>query len=142
MSDSPSSPFERSEFERILAAVLECRSRPETLHPLLAREAEWELAADPSGWSYAGRRKSRDAVLGYLQAFAVEFAITSIERQETLIEGEQACMRYSMGLRHRGTGRSAMMDCLCFVRVEGGLIVEGIDLLDSAKLYRLRQSHF
>jgi len=130
------------EFEEILAAVLECRSRPETLQPLLAREAEWELAADPAGWNYAGRRKSRDAVLGYLQAFAVEFAIASMERLETLIEGEQACMRYVMGLRHRGTGRSAMMDCLCFIRVEGGLIVEGVDMLDSSKLYRLRESQF
>jgi ketosteroid isomerase-like protein len=142
MSNSSLSSFDRAAFEKILAAVLESRSRPTRLEPFLAREAEWELAADPAIWSYAGRRKSGEAILAYLQAFSVEFAVASIERRETLIEGEQACMRYIMGLRHRGTGRSAMMDCLCFVRVEGGLIVEGIDMLDSAKLYRLRDSEF
>ncbi len=137
-NDRASPSFTRQDFENVIATVLTRRSRPDLLEPLFAPEAEWELNGDPAAWAYAGRRKSRDAILGYLKAFATEFALLALERFETLIEGEQAAVRYAMNLRHRGTGKQAQLDCLCFIRVEGGLIVEGVELLDSAQLFRMR----
>src|SRR5450631_1018859 len=120
--ESASPQFTRPDFERIIASLLAQRSRPNLLEPFFAREAEWLLNGDQAAWSFAGRRKSRDAILLYLKAFMTEFAIASLERFDTLIDGEQACIRYGMKVQHRGTGRSATMDCLCFIRVEGGLI--------------------
>ena len=139
-SDSLSLPIARPDFDRIIAAVLDHRSNPGFLAPLFAPEADWLLNGDQASWAYAGLRCSRDSILVYLDAFVVEFQQKSVRRLETLIEGEQACVRYEVALRHRGTGREAMLHCLCFIRIEGALIVEVSEFIDSATLFRLRES--
>ncbi len=139
-SDSLTPTTDRPAFERIVAAVLELRAQPERLAPYLAREADWHLNGDPASWVYAGKRSKRESILDYLRAFNVEFEQGLVRRQATLIEGEQACVLYEMRLRHRGTGRDDVLPCLCFIRIEGDLIVEVCEFIDSASLFRLRES--
>ena len=139
-SDSLSPRIARLDFERIVAAVLDRRSTPRLLAPLLAAEADWLFNGDPASWTYAGLRSKRDSILAYLEAFVVEFEQKSLRRLDTLIDGEQACVRYEMELRHRGTGREAKLPFLCFIRLEGDLIVEVSEFSDSASLFRLRDS--
>ena len=98
------------------------------------------MNGDQASWAYAGLRCSRDSIIAYLDAFAVEFQQKSVRRIATLIEGEQACAQYEMELRHRGTRREAWLQCLCFIRLEGDRIVEVSEFIDSATLFRLRES--
>ncbi len=139
-SDSLSPQVTRSKFDRIIAAVLDRRSDPKLLAPLLAPEADWLMNGDQASWAFAGLRCSRDSILAYLEAFLVEFRQKELRRLDTLIEGEQACVRYEMALQHRGTGNEALLQCLCFIRLEGDLIVEVSEFIDSATLFRLRES--
>ncbi len=139
-SDSLSPQATRSRFDRIIAAVLDRRSDPKLLAPLFAREADWLMNGDQASWAFAGPRCSRDSILAYLEAFIVEFEQKAVRRLDTLIEGEQACVRYEMQLRHRGSGNEAMLQCLCFIRLEGEKIVEVSEFIDSATLFRLRES--
>ena len=134
------SRVDRAQFEGIIASVLGQRGRPQMLAPLFAPEADWLLNGDQASWSFAGRRCSRDSILDYLTAFAVEFEQQALRRLDTLIDGEQACVQYELRLRHRGTGRDALLQCLCFIRLEGELIVEVSEFIDSATLFRLRES--
>jgi ketosteroid isomerase-like protein len=139
-SDSLSPRSLRSEFERIVEALLDRRGDPRLLADLFAPEADWLVNGDPASWTYAGLRSPRDSVLAYLEAFAVEFERKSLRRFDTLIDGEQACVRYEMELRHQGTGREAWLPFLCFIRLEGDRIVEVCEMFDSASLFRLRES--
>lgn len=139
-SDSLSPRSLRSDFERIIAALLDRRGSPQMLVPLFAPEADWLVNGDPASWTFAGLRSQRDSILAYLEAFAVEFERKSLRRFDTLIDGEQACVRYEMELRHRGTGREALLPFLCFIRLEGDRIVEVCEMFDSASLFRLRES--
>ncbi len=139
-SDSLSPRIARLDFERIIDAVLDRRSNPRPLAPMFAPEADWLMNGDQASWAYAGLRCSRDSILAYLDAFAVEFEQKSWRRLDTLIDGEQACVRYEMELRHRGTGREAKLQTLCFIRLEGDLIVEVSEFIDSATLFGLRES--
>jgi ketosteroid isomerase-like protein len=139
-SDSLSPQITRSGFERFIAAVLDRRANPALLASLLAPEADWLLNGDQASWAYAGLRCSRDSILAYLSAFAVEFQLREMRRLDVLIDGEQACVQYEMKLRHNGTGRIALLQCLCFIRVEGELIIEVSEFIDSATLFRLRES--
>jgi ketosteroid isomerase-like protein len=139
-SDSLSPQMSRSRFQKIIAAVLDGRAKPKLLAPLFAPEADWLLNGDQASWAYAGLRCSRDSILAYLSAFAVEFQQKALWLLDVVIEGEQACVQYEMALRHNGTGREALLQCLCFVRVEGDLITEVNEFIDSATLFRLRDS--
>jgi ketosteroid isomerase-like protein len=139
-SDSLSPRIARPDFDRIIAAVLDRRSAPRFLAPLFAPEAEWLMNGDQASWAFAGLRCSRDSILAYLDAFMVEFQQKSLRLFETLIEGEQASVRYEMELRHSGTGCEALLQCLCFIRLEGERIVEVSEFIDSATLFRLRES--
>jgi ketosteroid isomerase-like protein len=139
-SDSLSPRIARPDFERIVASVLARRSKPRFLAPLFAPEADWQFNGDPASWTFAGLRSKRDSVLAYLEAFVVEFEQKSLRVLDTLIDGEQACVRYEMELRHRGTGREATLPFLRFIRLEGDLIVEVNEFSDSASLFRLRES--
>jgi ketosteroid isomerase-like protein len=139
-SDSLSPRRVRSDFERIIETLLNRRGDPQLLAALFAPEADWLVNGDPARWSYAGLRVPRDSVLAYLEAFAVEFERKALRRLDTLIDGEQACVRYEMELRHRGTGREAKLPFLCFIRLEGASIVEVSEMFDSASLFRLRES--
>lgn len=139
-SDSLSPQVTRPDFDRIVSAVIDRRSDPRALAPLFAPEADWLMNGDQASWAYAGLRCSRDSILAYLDAFAVEFEQKSVHRIATVIEGEQACTQYEMKLRHRGTRREASLQCLCFLRLEGDLIVEVSEFIDSATLFRLRES--
>ena len=139
-SDSLSPRSLRSDFERIIEALLDRRGSPQMLAGLFAPEADWLVNGDPASWTYAGLRSPRDSVIAYLEAFAVEFERKSLRRFDTLIDGEQACVRYEMELRHQGTGREALLPFLCFIRIEGEKIVEVSEMFDSAGLFRLRES--
>jgi hypothetical protein len=139
-SDSLSPQITRSGFERFIAAVLDRRANPAPLADLLAPEADWLLNGDQASWAYAGLRCSRDSILAYLNAFAVEFQQKEMRRLDVLIDGEQACVQYEMRLQHNGTGRIALLQGLCFIRVEGELIVDVSEFIDSATLFRLRES--
>jgi ketosteroid isomerase-like protein len=138
--DSPGPIIDRVAFGRIIAALLELRPRPGKLAPLFAAEACWHMNGDPASWAYAGKRCDRDSILAYLEAFAVEYEQLETRLLTTVIEGEQACIQYEMRVRHRGTGRVDTIPCLCFIRVEGELIVEGNEFVDTATLFRLRDS--
>jgi ketosteroid isomerase-like protein len=127
-------------FGRIVAALIDRRNDPATVAPLIAPEADWTMNGDPANWAYAGLRCRRDAILDYLRAFNVEFQQMSVRQLNLLIEGEQACVQYETRLRHRGTGREALLQCLTFVRIEGDLVVEVHEFLDSALLFRLCES--
>ncbi len=139
-SDSLSPLVTRSSFDRIIEALLDRRSTPKLLASLFAPEADWLMNGDQASWTYAGLRCSRDSILAYLDAFQIEFQQRALRRLETLIEGEQACVRYEMELRHRGTGNRAVLQCLCFIRLEGDKVVEVSEFVDSATLFRLRES--
>ena len=139
-SDSLSPQITRSGFERFIAAVLDRRANPALLAGLFAPEADWLLNGDQASWAYAGLRCSRDSILAYLSAFAVEFQQKEMRRLDVAIDGEQACVQYEMRLQHNGTGRIALLQCLCFIRVEGELIIEVSEFIDSATLFRLRES--
>lgn len=139
-SDSLSPQVTRSKFDRIIAAVLDRRSSPKLLASLFAPEADWLMNGDQASWAFAGLRCSRDSILAYLEAFLVDFQQKELRRLDTLIDGEQACVRYEMTLQHRGTGNEALLQCLCFIRLEGDLIVEVSEFIDSATLFRLRES--
>ena len=139
-SDSLSPQITRSGFEQIIAAVLDRRANPTLLSGFFAPEADWLLNGDQASWAYAGLRCSRDSILAYLTAFAVEFQQKALRRLDTLVDGEQACVQYEMKLQHNGTGRVALLQCLCFIRVEGELIIEVSEFIDSATLFRLRES--
>jgi ketosteroid isomerase-like protein len=130
----------RAQFEQIVSALLDRRSDPNKLAPLFAREADWMMNGDQTSWAYAGPRCKRDSILAYLKAFNVEFRQKKVNILNVLIDGEQACAQYEMGLRHRGTGREAVVQCLIFIRVEGDVIVEVHEFIDSALLFRLRES--
>lgn len=144
MSDSHSlSPRDvRSDFERIIDAVIERRGSPRALAALFAPEADWLVNGDPANWTFGGLRAPRGSILAYLEAFAVEFERKSLRRLQTLIDGEQACLRYEVHIRHQGTGREAWIPFLCFIRVEGDRIVEVCEMFDSASLFRLRESRY
>ena len=139
-SDSLSPQITRSGFELFIAAVLDRRANPALLARVLAPEADWLLNGDQASWAYAGLRCSRDSILAYLSAFAVEFQQKEMRRLDVVIDGEQACVQYEMRLQHNGTGRVALLQCLCFIRVEGELIIEVSEFIDSATLFRLRES--
>lgn len=139
-SESLSPHLTRSKFESVIEALLDRRSKPQRLAPLFAPEAEWLMNGDQACWAFAGRRRSRASIVGYLQAFSVEFDQKSLRRLDTLIEGEQACIRFDMLLQHRGTRREEWLQCLCFIRFEGELIVEVSEFFDSATLFRLQES--
>jgi ketosteroid isomerase-like protein len=139
-SDSLSPRIVRTEFERIIEALLDRRGRPRLLAALFAPEADWLVNGDPASWTFAGLRSPRDSILAYLEAFAVEFEMKSVRRIDTLIDGEQACVRYEMEIRHQGTGREARLPFLSFIRLEGELIVEVSEMFDSASLFSLRES--
>lgn len=138
--DSLSPQIDRSRFEQIVAALLDRRNDPKQIKSLFAREAVWQMNGDPAIWAYAGLRASRESILAYLTAFSVEFEQKDLQRLALVIEGEQACVQYEMTLRHRGTGREARLQCLCFIRVEGESIIEVSEFIDSATLFRLRES--
>jgi len=127
-------------FERIVSVLIDRRNEPATISPLIAPEADWTLNGDPSRWPYAGRRCRRDSIIAYLAAFNVEFQQKDIRVLNLLIDGEQACVQYESHLRHRGTGREALVQCLTFVRLEGDLVVEVHEFVDSALLFRLCES--
>jgi hypothetical protein len=139
-SDSLSPQITRSDFDRMIASVLDRRSNPRLLAPLFAPEADWLMNGDQASWAFAGQRCSRDSILAYLEAFVVEFQQKGFLRLDTLIDGEQACARYEMQLQHHGTGNEAWLQCLCFIRLEGDKIVEVSEFIDSATLFRLRES--
>ena len=139
-SDSLSPQMSRPRFEQIVGCVLDGRAKPKRLAPLFAPEADWMMNGDPASWAYAGLRCSRDSILAYLRAFAVEFQQKALRLRDMVIDGEQACVQYEMQLRHNGTGREALLQCLCFVRIEGELITEVNEFIDSATLFRLRES--
>jgi hypothetical protein len=138
--DSLSPQLSRAKFEWIVAELLDHRGDPKRIAPLFALEADWLMNGDQASWSFAGLRCTRDSILAYLGAFAVEFQQKFVRRLSTLIDGEQACVQYEMFLRHRGTRHEALLQCLCFIRVEGELIVEVSEFIDSATLFRLRES--
>jgi ketosteroid isomerase-like protein len=139
-SESLSPHMTRSQFESVIEALLDRRSKPQRLAPLFAPEAEWLVNGDQACWAFAGRRRSRASILAYLQAFYVEFERKAMRRLDTLIEGEQACVRFELLLQHRGTRREEWLQCLCFIRLEGELIVEVSEFFDSATLFRLQES--
>jgi ketosteroid isomerase-like protein len=139
-SDSHTPIIDRAEFARLIGALLELRPRPRQLAAHFAAEAHWHMNGDPQTWAYAGARRDREAIVTYLEAFAVEFEQIEVRLQNTLIDGEQACVQYELQVRHRGTRRAATIPCLCFVRVEGESIVEVNEFLDSATLFGLRES--
>ncbi len=130
----------RPELEQVVTALLDRRNAPEKLAPLLAPEAEWTMNGDKASWPYAGLRCRRDSILDYLTAFTVEFRQENICLISLLIDREQACAQYEMHLRHRGTGREGVLQALTFIRVEGDVVVEVHEFLDSALLFRLRES--
>jgi hypothetical protein len=139
-SSSLYSPVDRSNFDLILATLLEHRANPRRVACLFAPEADWHMNGDQAGWAYAGRRSSRESILSYLGAFAVEYEQLNLTRLGSVIDGEQACVQYQVELRHCGTQKTARLDGLCFVRLEGELIVEVNEFIDSAALFRLGES--
>lgn len=139
-SESLSPQISRPQMERIVAALLDRRKDPKKLAPLFAREADWMMNGDQASWAYAGLRCRRDSILAYLKAFNVEFQQKKVSLLNLLVDGEQSCAQYETNLRHRGTGREALVQCLCFIRVEGDLVVEVHEFIDSALLFRLRES--
>jgi ketosteroid isomerase-like protein len=139
-SESLAPQITRLRFEQVVETVLDRRGDPARLAPLFAPEAEWTLNGDQAHWAYAGLRCRRESILAYLKAFSVEFEQKAFRLHEMLIEGEQACARYEMELRHRGTGRETVLQALSFIRVEGDAVVEAHEFIDSALLFRLRQS--
>ncbi|MCI4677743.1 nuclear transport factor 2 family protein [Rhodoblastus acidophilus] len=139
-SESLASQFSRMRFEQIVSTLLDRRSDPAKLEALFAPEADWMMNGDRSRWPYAGLSCRRESILAYLKAFSVEFQQKKIRFHDVLINGEQACARYEMRLRHRGTGREDLLQCLSFIRVEGDAVVEVHEFIDSALLFRLRES--
>ncbi len=139
-SESMAPPITRLRFEQVVASLLDRRGDPARLAPLFAPEAEWTLNGDQAHWAYAGLRCRRESILAYLKAFSVEFEQKTLRLHEMLIEGEQACVRYEMELRHRGTGRENVLQGLSFIRFEGDAVVEAHEFIDSALLFGLRDS--
>lgn len=139
-SESLAPQITRLRFERVVETLLDRRGDPARLAPLFAPEAEWTLNGDPAHWAYAGLRCRRESILAYLKAFSVEYEQKALRIHDMLIEGEQACVRYEVELRHRGTGRANVLQGLSFIRFEGDAVVEAHEFIDSALLFRLRQS--
>ncbi len=139
-SESLASQITRTRFEQVVKALLDRRGDPARLASLFAPEAQWTLNGDRTHWPYAGLRSSRESILAYLKAFSVEFEQKAFRFHDMLIEGEQACVRYEMKLRHRGAGRASVLQALSFIRVEGDAVVEVHEFIDSALLFRLRES--
>jgi ketosteroid isomerase-like protein len=139
-SESLAPQITRLHFEQVVGTLLDRRSDPARLAPLFAPEAEWTLNGDQARWAYAGLRCRRESILAYLKAFSVEFEQKAFRFHEMLIEGEQACVRHEMKLRHRGTGRENVLQALSFIRFEGDAVVEVHEFIDSALLFRLRES--
>ncbi|WP_298353313.1 nuclear transport factor 2 family protein [Rhodoblastus sp.] len=139
-SNSLAPHITRLQFGQIVETLLDRGGDPARLAPLFAPEAEWTLNGDQSYWSYAGRRWRRESILDYFRAFSVEFEQKAFRIHEMLIEGEQACVRYEVELRHRGTGRANVLQGLNFIRFEGEVVVEAHEFIDSALLFRLRQT--
>jgi ketosteroid isomerase-like protein len=139
-SESLAPQITRMRFEHVVGSLLDRRTAPARLAALFAPEADWMLNGDQAQWPYAGLRCRRESILAYLTAFSVEFQQKAIRFHDVLIDGEQACVRYEMKLRHRGTGRETLLQCLSFVRVEGAAVVEVHEFIDSALLFRLRES--
>ena len=139
-SESLAPHITRTRFEEVVMALLDRRKDPERLALLIAPEAEWMMNGDQASWSYAGLRCRRDSIMAYLKAFAIEFQQKKIRLINLLIDGEQACAQYETHLKHRGTGREDVLQALSFIRVEGDAVVEVHEFIDSAQLFRLRES--
>jgi ketosteroid isomerase-like protein len=139
-SESVAPHITRARFERLVGALLDRRGDPARLASLFAPEAQWTLNGDRTHWPYAGLRLGRESILAYLKAFLVEFEQRTFRFHDLLIEGEQACVRYEMKLRHRGAGRESVLQALSFVRVEGEAVVEVHEFIDSGLLFRLHDS--
>jgi ketosteroid isomerase-like protein len=139
-SESLAPQITRLRFEQVVEALLDRRGDPAWLAPLFTPEAEWTLNGDRAHWPYAGLRRRRESILAYLAAFSIEFQQKSLRLHDLLIDGEQACARYEIQLRHPGTGRENVLHALSFIRVEGEAVVEVHEFIDSARLFRLRDS--
>ncbi|MBB4196783.1 hypothetical protein CCR94_20890 [Rhodoblastus sphagnicola] len=144
MSDSEglTPAIDRAKFEEIISTLLASRPSPRQIISCFADDAEWRLHGEPANWSYAGLRRGRESVLAFLKAFAVEFQQLGLRRLATVIDNDQACIQYDLRVRHRGTHREDTIPCLCFIRLEGALIAEVNEFVDSARLFALRESRY
>lgn len=128
--------------KQIVSSLMALRPRPKQAIELFAADAQWSLNGDPAKWAFAGLRAGRDSILAFLQAFTVEFEQLDLRVLSLVIDDDQACVQYEQRVRHRGTRREDVVAGLCFVRLQGERIAEVNELIDSERLFSLRESRF
>lgn len=80
----------------------------------------------------AMQRQGRDGLAQALRAIHVEYEILETSLEQLVVEGDQAAVLRISRLRHRGTGRTAIVPTWNFLRFRDGLISEFSEFPDTA----------
>ncbi len=97
-----------------------------------------EFVGDRSTIAYAGRHRGIEALVHIVRSIGVDFEQFGAATPEMVVEGGSVATRRSVEWRHRGTGRSGLVELADFVRFEDGLIVELVEFRDSVALLQMQ----
>ena len=87
---------------------------------------------------YAGRHAGVEAVINIVRAINVDFEQLHNSLSDIVVDGGRLACRRSVRWRHRGTGRTGMVQLAEFVKFEDGLIVEHIEYRDSVTILEMQ----
>lgn len=133
--------LDREELERRARKIVTFPARGpdiEVIREFCSPEIVCEFVGDRARLPYAGRHAGIDALINIIRMIAVDFEQSNCEISEILIEDGRLAGRRRVEWRHRGTGRSGVVDLADFVRFQDGLIVELIEFRDSLTLLEMQ----
>lgn len=102
-----------------------------------APEVVCEFVGDRAAIFYAGRHLGVDALTSIIRSINIDFEQVGSATPEMVAEGGGVAARRTVEWRHRGTGRSGIVELADFVRFEKGLIVELVEFRDSVAVLQM-----
>jgi len=122
------------DLRRWTADITRCRvsGRTDELLSYFAPGVDIYLNCCKPGLNASGVRMCRDGFREHLRLTDIEYESLGGEVRDVIGEGDRSVVLWRSGWRHRGTGKSATIDMLHFLRWREGLVVELQEFMDYA----------
>jgi len=133
---------DRELIEQRLRAIFERRIAGDVVGLLafLAEDAVYDLKGCHEAFPFDRPARGKKMVAKALDEAIREYQMLDAVIHQIFFDGDRVALWRTSKIRHRGTGKSANIDFANFIRFRDGLVVEFIEILDSAACMDLSDS--